>query len=76
MDYFLFAATVSLIVQLAIISLWVAGFEAKRKVRFLLHGLIMLAAFAAHLVAISIILVQSLVIGIVPKISLDPHNDN
>ncbi len=72
MDYFLFVATVSLIIQLVIVALLLAGYLLKKKGRFLLHGFIMLTAFAAHLAAIGVIMVPSLVIGIVPKILSNP----
>ncbi len=66
MNYYLLIATVSLVIQLAVLTLLLAGFELKRKMKFRPHGLVMLFALAVHLTIILAIMVPSFVIALVP----------
>jgi len=72
MNYFLFVATLSLILQLAILALLLGGFWAKRKEKFRLHGFAMLAALATHLTIILVVMVPSFVYGLAPIIRSNP----
>jgi hypothetical protein len=72
MNYFLFVATLSLILQLAILTLLIGGFWAKRKEKFRLHGFVMLTALATHLAIILGVMVPSFIFGLVPIIRSNP----
>ena len=71
-DYYLFVASVSLFIQLAVLALLLAGYELKRKMRFRPHGLVMLIALAAHITTIFAIMVPSFVVALVPKTLQNP----
>ena len=66
MNYYLLVATVSLVLQLAILSLLLGGFELKRRKNFRLHGLVMLVALVAHITGILAIMVPSFVVALIP----------
>jgi len=72
MNYFLLVATVSLIVQLVVISLVLIGFYLKRHFKYRLHGLIMTTALVSHLAVIFGVMIPSFVIGLVPIILSSP----
>jgi hypothetical protein len=66
MNYYLFVATVSLFAQLVVFALLLAGYELKRKMKFRMHGLVMLIALAAHIAIIFAIMVPSFVVALIP----------
>ena len=70
MNFYLFVATVSLAFQLVVLALLLVGFEFKRRLRFRLHGIFMLAAVALHLIIIGGIMVPSFVAIILEKHAL------
>jgi hypothetical protein len=72
MDYYLLIATVSLIIQIAIISLLIVAYQLKRKSNFRAHGLVMLTAVAVHLAAIFVVMLPAFVVGFVPFILANP----
>jgi len=61
MNFYLFVATVSLAFQLGVLALLVVGFGFKKRLRFRLHGIFMLAAVALHLIIIGIVMLPSFV---------------
>jgi uncharacterized membrane protein YozB (DUF420 family) len=66
LDYYLFIATVSLVIQLAVLALLLVGFELKRKMKLRFHGIVMLAALVAHLTVIFAVMAPSFVVALVP----------
>ena len=67
MNFYLFIATVSLAFQLGVLALLIVGFGFKRRLRFRLHGIFMLAAVVLHLIIIGVIMVPSFVAIILEK---------
>jgi uncharacterized membrane protein YozB (DUF420 family) len=61
MNFFLFIASVSLIIQLGVLALLIIGYGFKRRLRYRLHGIFMLSAVTLHLVAILTIMVPSFI---------------
>ena len=72
MNFYLFLGTVSLAFQLAILALLIVGFGFKQHLRFRMHGLTMLMAFAIHLIIIGVVMLPSFVVGLIPKILEKP----
>jgi hypothetical protein len=66
MDFYLFVATASLILQIAVLAFLTIGYEYKRKFKFRQHGITMLTAFLLHLAAILTIMIPSFVLALVP----------
>jgi uncharacterized membrane protein YozB (DUF420 family) len=67
MDVYLFIATVSLVFQLGVLALLLVGFGLKRRLRFHLHGIFMLAAVVLHLIIIGAVMLPSFVAIILEK---------
>jgi uncharacterized membrane protein YozB (DUF420 family) len=74
MDYYLFAATVSLVIQLVILLLLLVGMGLKRKSSFRRHGIIMMLALLVHLAGIFAIMLPSFMVGFVPFFFVNPSN--
>ena len=70
MNYFLLVATVSLIVQLAVLAMLLAGYRLRKQEKFRMHAFVMLAALATHLAIVFYIMVPSFVVALIP-ISLE-----
>ena len=61
MNFYLFIATISLVIQLAVLTLLLIGYEFKRRLRYRVHGIFMLSAVILHLAAIFAIMVPSFI---------------
>ncbi len=72
MNYYLLVATISLVFQLAVLVLLVAGFQLKKRFRFRLHGFTMLVALVMHIVAVGAIMIPAFVISLIPKTLEEP----
>jgi hypothetical protein len=71
-NYFLFIATISLVLQLSILTLLLASFVLNRKKKFRIHGLLMLFAVVFHIGLILTIMVPSFVIALIPMVLAAP----
>ena len=56
MDYFLLIASISLIVQIVILSIVISGYILKRKMRFRNHGTLMLVAIIMQFISFLLIM--------------------
>lgn len=61
MNFYLFIATISLVIQLAVLALLLIGYGFKRRLRYRIHGIFMLSAVILHLAAIFAIMVPSFI---------------
>jgi hypothetical protein len=64
--------TVSLLIQVVILSLLVYGFRLNRRLKFRQHGVIMAYAVFVHLAAVAAIMIPSFVLAIFPYFIV-PH---
>ena len=69
MDYYLLVATISLIFQIGVFVLLLEGYKLKKQKKFRLHGVFMLASVVLHIIAISVIMVPSFALGVIPLIT-------
>jgi uncharacterized membrane protein len=72
MNYYLFVATVSLALELAVLAFIIVGFGLKQHMSFRKHGFTMLTALVVHLISIGAVMVPSFIISLVPKILEKP----
>jgi uncharacterized membrane protein YozB (DUF420 family) len=71
---FAVAATVSLIIQIAVLSLLFYGYMLKRKQKFRTHGLTMLSAVILHAITIFAVMVPSFALGFSSPATVDFTN--
>lgn len=67
MNFYLFVASVSLAFQLGVLALLIVGFGFKQRLKFRLHGIVMLTAVTVHLLIIGVIMLPSFVAIILEK---------
>lgn len=61
MNYYFFIANVSLAFQITVLALLLVGFEFKQRMKFRVHGKMMMAAVGLHLIIIGSVMVPSFV---------------
>ncbi len=66
MDYYLLVATISLVIQLVVLVLLLAGFGFKRSFKFRVHGFTMTVALVMHIVTVVVIMIRAFVIALIP----------
>ncbi|HLN89437.1 MAG TPA: hypothetical protein VK253_05165 [Candidatus Binatia bacterium] len=59
--------TMSLIVQIVVLSLLITGYILKRKLRFRLHGMVMATAVILHLSMISYVMIPSFALAVIKE---------
>ena len=73
-NYFLFVATISLVIQLVVLTLLLFAFQLKRRYKFRLHGFVMLSAFLLHIASIVVIMGPAYVVALWPKTLKEPFS--
>lgn len=71
-NLFLLFATVSLVIQVFVVSLLAYGYWLKRKSKFERHGRVMVCAVAVHLAMIFSFMIPTLILAIIP-VFVVPH---
>ncbi len=66
LDIYVFIATLSLIIQIAIIILLTYGYMLKRKFKFRQHGKTMATAVILHLITIATTMIPAFVAAVIP----------
>ncbi len=74
-NYFLFVATLSLVLQLVVLALIIIAYELRRRFKFRLHGFCMFFAFAIHLAVIGAIMIPSYVEALIPITLSKPQSE-
>ena len=59
--------TASLLIQIIVLSLLIAGYMMKRKLRFRQHGIIMATALILHLSVVFYVMIPSLVLAVIQE---------